>query len=80
MNAHDYVEILREVKGLESKSYDSFDELWKKLYGLKDTDETLSLEEQGCMDFLLEAMQSLGFIRWKLEAIKDKRDNHKENR
>ena len=67
MKAGDYVKVLDAVKSLEANSYYSFDTLWKKLYKTKGTENTLTNEEFEMMDYLIRAMQDLGFIRGVLE-------------
>lgn len=67
MKAGDYVKVLDAVKSLEASSYYSFDTLWKKLYKTKGTENTLTNEEFEMMDYLIRAMQDLGFIRGVLE-------------
>lgn len=67
MKAGDYVKVLDTVKSLEASSYYGFDMLWKKLYKTKGAKNTLTDEEFEMMDYLIRAMQDLGFIRGVLE-------------
>lgn len=69
MKAGDYVKVLDEVKQLEASSYYDFDMLWKKLFKTRGTDRTLTKEEFEVMDFLIRAMQGLGYIRGVLEEL-----------
>lgn len=69
MKAGDYVKVLDTVKSLEASSYDDFDMLWKKLCKTKGAKDTLTDEEIEMMDYLIMAMQDLGFIRGVLEEI-----------
>lgn len=69
MKAGDYVKVLDAVKALEQDSYQDFDMLWKKLYRTKGTKNTLTYEESVMIDYLIKAMQDLGFIRVVLEEI-----------
>lgn len=69
MKAGDYVKVLDTVKGLEASSYNDFDMLWKKLWETRGTACTLTDEEFEMMDYLIRAMQDLGFIRGVLEEI-----------
>lgn len=62
--------ILDAVKSLEASSYYDFDLLWKKLYKTKGTKDTLTKEEFEMMDFLVRAMQDLGYIRGVLEEMR----------
>lgn len=70
MNAKDYVNTMNEIKGLESATYNRFDELW---YKLKDT-KNLTKEEYIAMDYYLWAMQSLGLVRGCLEKLSAEED------
>lgn len=67
MKAGDYVKVLDAVKELEASSYHDFDMLWKKLWENRGTERTLTNEEFEMMDYLIRAMQDLGFIRGALE-------------
>lgn len=69
MKAGDYVKVLDAIKGLEAESYYDFDLLWKKLYKTRGTKDTLTKEEFEVMDFLIRAMQDLGYIRGVLEEM-----------
>lgn len=70
MKAGDYVKVLDAVMGLEARSYHDFDMLWKKLYDTRGTDRNLTDEEFEMMDYLVRAMQDLGYIRGVLEEMK----------
>lgn len=74
MKAGDYVKVLDAVKQLEASSYYDFNMLWKKLSETRGTDRTLTKEEFEVMDYLLRAMQDLGFIRNILEKMKGTED------
>lgn len=69
MKAGDYIKVLDAVKSLEASSYSNFDVLWEKLYKTKGTNLTLTNEEFEMMDYLIRAMQDLGYIRGVLEEI-----------
>lgn len=69
MKAGDYVKVLNAVKSLEASSYYDFDLLWKKLYKTRGTKNTLTEEEFEVMDYLVRAMQDLGYIRGVLEDM-----------
>ncbi|MBR2492235.1 MAG: hypothetical protein IKB64_02045 [Paludibacteraceae bacterium] len=69
MKAGDYVKVLDAVKGLEASSYRDFDMLWKKLWETRGTNRTLTNEEFEMMNYLIRAMQDLGFVRGVLEKI-----------
>lgn len=69
MKAGDYVKVLDAVKELEASSYHNFDMLWKKLRETRGTARTLTNEESEVMDYLIRAMQDLGFIRGVLEEL-----------
>ena len=69
MKAGDYVKVLDAVKSLEASSYYDFDMLWKKLWKTRGTEETLTDEEFEVMDYLIRAMQDLGYIRGVLEEM-----------
>lgn len=69
MKAGDYVKALKAVKELEASSYYDFDMLWKKLWETRGTDRTLTKEEFEVMDYLIRAMQDLGFVRGVLEEL-----------
>lgn len=69
MKAGDYVKVLKAVKELEASSYYDFDMLWKKLWETRGTDRTLTKEEFEVMDYLIRAMQDLGFVRGVLEEL-----------
>ena len=73
MKAGDYVKVLDAVKGLEASSYHDFDMLWKKLRKNRGTARTLTDEEIELMDYLLRAMQDLGYIRGVLESMEGKK-------
>lgn len=69
MKAGDYVKVLEAVQGLEAESYFDFELLWKKLYKNKSQKQALTKEEFEMMDFLIRAMQDLGYIRGVLEEM-----------
>lgn len=69
MKTGDYVKVLEAVKGLEASSYHDFDMLWKKLWETRGTNRTLTNEEFEMMNYLIRAMQDLGFVRGVLEKI-----------
>lgn len=69
MKAGDYVKVLDAVKQLEASSYFNFDLLWKKLNETRGTKNTLTNEEFEAMDYMLRAMQDLGYIRGVLESM-----------
>lgn len=69
MKAGDYVKVLEAVKGLEAESYFDFELLWKKLYKNKSRKQALTKEEFEMMDYLIRAMQDLGYIRGVLEEM-----------
>lgn len=69
MKAGDYVKVLDAVKSLEASSYHNFNLLWEKLWKTKGTKDTLTNEEFEMMDYMIRAMQDLGFIRGILEEI-----------
>lgn len=69
MKAGDYVKVLDAVKSLEASSYYNFNLLWEKLWKTKGTKDTLTNEEFEMMDYMIRAMQDLGFIRGVLEEI-----------
>ncbi len=69
MKAGDYVKVLDAVKSLEASSYYNFDSLWKKLYKTRGTKDTLTEEEFEVMDYLIRAIQDLGYIRGVLEDM-----------
>lgn len=69
MKAGDYVKVLDAVKGLEANSYHDFDLLWKKLWKTRGTKDTLTEEEFEVMDYLIRAIQDLGYIRGVLEEM-----------
>lgn len=79
MKAGDYVKVLDAVKGLEVSSYHDFDMLWKKLWETRGTARTLTNEEFEMMDYLIRAMQDLGFIRGVLEEMDKENDDKEEN-
>ena len=70
MKAGDYVKVLDAVIALEARSYHDFDMLWKKLFDTRGTDRNLTHEEFEAMDYLIRAMQDLGYIRGVLEEMK----------
>lgn len=69
MKAGDYVKVLDAVKQLEASSYYDFNMLWKKLSETRGTDRTLTKEEFEVMEYMMRAMQDLGFIRGVLEEL-----------
>lgn len=69
MKADTYVKVLEAVKDLEASSYHDFDMLWEKLWETRGTERTLTYEEIEVMDYLIRAMQDLGYIRGVLEEM-----------
>lgn len=69
MKAGDYVKVLHTIKSLEASSYYEFNVLCKKLWETKGTNLTLTDEEFEMMDYLIRAMQDLGYIRGVLEEM-----------